>query len=57
MKITTLKMNSTLKNHLNDLIDKEINGILIRSKANMVEHNETNSKYFSNLEKRGLNLK
>ena len=43
---------SIKKQELNDLIDKKINGILIRSKANMVEHDEKNSKYFSNLEKK-----
>ena len=31
---------------------KKNNGILLRSKANLVEHNEKNSKYFSNLEKK-----
>ena len=40
------------KLELNDLLDNKINGILIRSKANIVEHNEKNSKYFSNLEKK-----
>ena len=40
------------KHELNDLIDKKINGILLRSKANLIEHNEKNSKYFSNLEKK-----
>ena len=40
------------KQELNDIIDKKINGILIRSKANIVEYNEKNSKYFSNLEKK-----
>ena len=40
------------RNDLNDLLDKKVNGILLRSKANLVEHNEKNSKYFSNLEKK-----
>ena len=33
------------KLELNNLIDKKINGILIRSKATTVEHNEKKSKY------------
>ena len=40
------------KLELNNLIDKKINGILIRSKATIVEHDEKNSKYFANLEKK-----
>ena len=40
------------KQELNDIIDKKINGILIRSKANIVEYYGKNSKYFSNLEKK-----
>ena len=35
-----------------DIIEtNKINGILIRSKAEFIEHNERNTKYFSNLEK------
>ena len=42
----------TKKIELNNLLDKKVNGILIRSKANIVEHNEKNSKYFANSEKK-----
>ena len=40
------------KTQLNSIIDNKINGIIIRSKATMVEFNEKNSRYFSNLEKK-----
>ena len=35
------------KSELNNIIDNKINGILIRSKANKIEYNEKNSKYFA----------
>ena len=34
------------------LIENKINGFILRSKANVIEHNERNSKYFSSLEKK-----
>ena len=34
------------------IIDERINGILVRARAIHIEHNETNTKYFANLEKR-----
>ena len=37
---------------LNDIIDKQINGSIIRAKALNVEFNEKNSKYFSSLERK-----
>ena len=37
---------------LNDIIDIKLNGIIIRSKSQFVEHNEKNTAYFSNLEKK-----
>lgn len=51
--LETLKKELTLKtNELEDIIDKRINGIILRSKSQYVEYNEKNSKYFSNLEKK-----
>ena len=40
------------KEELNEIYDKKINGIILRSKALNVEYNEKNSKLFANLEKR-----
>ena len=40
------------KQALNEIIDKRINGIIVRAKALKVEYNEKNTKYFSNLEKK-----
>ena len=37
---------------LNDIIDTRINGKIIRAKAQYVESNDKNSKYFSSLEKK-----
>ena len=37
---------------LTEIIDKRINGLIIRSKAQFVENSEKNSKLFSNLEKK-----
>ena len=37
---------------LDNLRDKKINGILLRSKAIYAESNEKNSAFFANLEKR-----
>ena len=41
-----------IKLELTEIIDKRINGIIIRSKAQLVENSEKNSKLFSNLEKK-----
>ena len=40
------------KDKLNQLIDKRIKGVLLRSKAEWIEGSEKNSKYFANLEKK-----
>ena len=40
-----------LKDKLNNIESTKINGILIRSRAEHIEYNEKNTKYFSNLEK------
>ncbi len=40
------------KQELTTIIDHKIRGIIIRAKAESVEFNEKNSKYFSNLEKK-----
>ena len=49
---TTVENIKTEKSKLNDLIDKRIKGILLRSKAEWIEGSEKNSKYFANLEKK-----
>ena len=41
-----------LKNELEALYDKKVEGIIIRSRVRWHEHGEKNSKYFLNLEKR-----
>ena len=45
------------KSELNNITDNKINGILIRSKANKIEYNEKNSKYFASLEKKKADSK
>ena len=40
------------KEHLDKLIQTEVNGNILRAKATHVEYNEKNSKYFANLEKK-----
>jgi exonuclease III len=40
------------KTNLNEIIEHRIKGILVRSKADQIEFDEKNSKYFSNLEKK-----
>ena len=37
---------------LESSIENKINGFILRSKANVIEHNEKNSKYFASLEKK-----
>ena len=37
---------------LESIIENKINGFILRSKANVIEHNEKNSKYFASLEKK-----
>ena len=48
--LTNVLNNKTTE--LTEVIDRKINGIIIRSKAQIVEHNEKNTKLFSNLEKK-----
>ena len=47
----TKKLDNTRK-LLNDIMDIKLNGIIIRSKSQFVEHHEKNTGYFSNLEKK-----
>ena len=50
---TELEIKLTNKTkELNDIIDNRINGMVVRSKAQIVEHSEKNSKYFASLEKK-----
>ena len=37
---------------LESIIENKINGFILRLKANVIEHNEKNSKYFASLEKK-----
>ena len=37
---------------LEEVIDIKLNGQILRSKGNIIEHNEKNSKYFASLEKK-----
>ena len=51
--LETLTNELTIKRkELENIIDTRIKGCIIRSKSQYVEHNEKNSKYFSNLEKK-----
>ena len=45
------------KKLLNDITDIRLNGIIIRSKSQFVEHHEKNTAYFSNLEKKTIRKK
>ena len=38
------------KNELESIIERELNGLILRSKANIIENNERNTKYFASLE-------
>ena len=40
------------QNALTEIIDNRVNGSIIRAKAQYIENNENNSKYFSSLEKK-----
>ena len=40
------------KEELNEIIEKRINGIILRSKCQYVENHEKNTKYFASLEKK-----
>ena len=55
---THLKEIKTKKKlELEEIYDKKVNGIILRSKARWVEGGEKNSKYFANLEKRNYESK
>ena len=41
-----------LKSELEALYDQKVEGIIVRSRARWHEHDEKNSKYFLNVEKR-----
>ena len=43
---------NTLKEKIEHMYDKKVEGIIIRSRARWYQHGEKNSKYFFNLEKR-----
>ena len=47
-----LERLNTLKLELDAISTERINGMILRSKAQYVENNEKNSKYFASLEKR-----
>ena len=56
---TEANVIEVLKNDLNEkkntfeqLTETKLNGLVLRSKANIVEHDEKNSKYFASLEKK-----
>ena len=56
---TEANVIEVLKNDLNEkkntfeqLTETKLNGLILRSKANIVEHDEKNSKYFASLEKK-----
>ncbi|MCG7875526.1 MAG: reverse transcriptase domain-containing protein [Candidatus Thiodiazotropha endolucinida] len=52
-KIETIKNNLENKNiELENIIETKLNGLILRSKANLVENDERNSKYFASLEKK-----
>ena len=61
--VTTLNKDEVKKNllqkktDLNTLLDKKIDGIILRAKADYVEYNEKNTKYFSSLEKKHAEMK
>ena len=42
---------NVLKEKMEQMYDKKVEGIIIRSRARWYEHSEKNSKYFFNLEK------
>ena len=43
---------NVLKERMEQMYDKKVEGIIVRSRARWYEHGEKNSKYFFNLEKR-----
>jgi len=43
---------NVLKEKMEQMYDKKVEGIIVRSRARWNEHGEKNSKYFFNLEKR-----
>ena len=58
-KSTEAKVIEVLKNDLYEkkntfeqLTETKLNGLILRSKSNIVEHDEKNSKYFASLEKK-----
>ena len=52
-KIESIKKNLLEKNNaLEKITEERIQGLILSSKAEMVEHGEKNSKYFASLEKK-----
>ena len=52
-----INLKNSKKEALEELYDKKVNGLILRSKARWVEGGEKNTKYFSNLEKRNYESK
>ena len=46
------KLFKETKIEYDSIIEEKINGMLVRARAKHIEHNEKNTKYFANLEKR-----
>ena len=42
---------------LEDIYHEQLNGIILRARAKHIEHNEKNTKYFANIEKRNSEQK
>ena len=52
-RIEIIKNNLREKNNeLENITDIKLNGLILRSKANIVENSEKNIKYFASLEKK-----
>ena len=50
---TDIENEITLKKQILDgIYHTQLNGIILRARAQHVEHNEKNTKYFANIEKR-----
>ena len=54
---SSLEAYTEVKDELKSICLDKIKGSVIRSRAEFIEYNEKNSKYFSNLEKKNFNMK
>ena len=52
-----LEVYNEVKDELESIYLDKIKGLVIRLRAEFIVHNEKNSKYFSNVEKRNFNMK